>query len=177
MAQGVSGGNSGNTIFSATDKKIAALVVHDVMVVKKEVEVQVPKYVEKIVEVPKYVDKEVIVTNVKVLQDTVRTQNVEVEEKVIIVERPTYRDVEVERPVFKNVEVTNYTIKKVDFPVEVPRITEKLVVKEIPIEVKTYTLVEEIIKVPKIQYVPTEVERVVWKDVPRERCSHCGKEI
>ena len=53
----------------------------------------------------------------------------------------------------------------------------KLVVREVPIEVKTYKLVEEIIRVPRIQYIPTEVERVVWKDVSRERCEHCGKEI
>ena len=31
--------------------------------------------------------------------------------------------------------------------------------------------------VQKIINVPTEVERIVWKDVPRERCSKCGKEI
>lgn len=171
------GGGSSSTNISGKTEKIKALVVEDVHILTKEVEVQVPKYIEKIVEVPKYVTKDITVHNVKVVEDTVRTQNVEVEEKVIVVERPTFRDVEVERPVYKNVEVTNYTIKKIDFPVEVPRITEKLVVKEIPIEVKKYTLVEEIIKVPKIQYVPTEIERVVWKDVPRERCSHCGKEI
>lgn len=176
MPQGISGGGGGGGLITKSEK-MAALVVNDVQVIRREVEVQVPKYVEKIVEVPKYVDKEVTVTHVKVVEDTVRTQNVEVEEKIIQVERPKFVDITVERPVFKDVEVTNYTIKKVDFPVEVPRITEKIVVKEIPVEIKKYVLVEEIIKVPKIQYVPTEVERVVWKDVPRERCSHCGKEI
>lgn len=175
MGQMAGGGSSGN--ISVKSEKIATLTVQDVNLITKEVEVQVPKYVEKIVEVPKYVPKEITVTDVKVVENTVRTQNVEVEEKVIQVDKPIFKDVEVERPVFKNVEVTNYTIKKIDFPVEVPRVTEKIVIKEIPTEVKTYTLVEEIIKVPKIQYVPTEVERVVWKDVPRERCSHCGKEI
>ena len=58
-----------------------------------------------------------------------------------------------------------------------PRVVEKVVIKEVPIEVKIYKLVEELIKVPKIQYIPTEVERIVWKDVYRERCEKCGKEV
>ncbi len=176
MGQGVSGGGGGQRL-DIKGEKITALVVEDVKILTREVEVQVPRYVEKIVEVPKFVDKVIEVTSIKVIGDTVRTQNVEVEERVITIEKPVYKEVEIERPIFKNVEVTNYVVKKVDFPVEVPRITEKVIVKEIPIEVKKYVLVEEIIKVPKIQYVPTEVERVVWKDVPRERCNHCNKEV
>ena len=61
--------------------------------------------------------------------------------------------------------------------IEVPRVVEKVVIKEIPVEVKVVKLVEEIIKVPKILYMPTEVERIVWKAVYRERCEKCGKEV
>jgi len=60
---------------------------------------------------------------------------------------------------------------------EVLKVVEKIKIDEKVVEVIVYKLVEEIIKVPKIQYIPTEVERVVWKDVVREKCSHCGKEI
>ena len=54
---------------------------------------------------------------------------------------------------------------------------EKLVIKEVPYEVKVPKFVEEIVKVQKIVYVPTEVERIVWKDVYREKCEKCGKEV
>jgi len=176
MGQGVSGGG-GNNRLQLKGEKIQALVVEDVHILTKEVEVQVPKFVEKIVEVPKYVPREVIDTQITVKNETVTTQSVVVEEKVIEVTRPIFKDVIVDRPVYKDVEIEKYTVKRVDLPIEVPRVTEKVKIIEKEFEVLVPKMVEEIIKVPKIVYVPTEVERVVWKDVPRERCSHCGKPV
>ena len=159
------------------EKKINALVVEDVKVVTREVEVVVPKFVERIVEVPVYVNKEVEVTHVKVNTETVTTQNITVEERIVEVPKLVEKDVIVERPVYKPVEVKDVTIRKVEMPVEVPRITEKLKIVEQEYVVKVPKLVEEIIKVPQIKYIPTEVERIIWKDVPRERCAHCGKMV
>lgn len=173
---GVSGGRQD---LVGKDIKINPLVVHDVKVVTQEYTVEVPKYVEKIVEVPKFIAKDIVVTHVKVVEETVTTQNVVVKDKVIEVERPVYKDVEIERPVYKTIEVQDVVIKKVEkvVEIEVPRYIEKLHIIKKEQEVIVPKLVEEIIKVPKIRYVPTEVERIVWKDVPRERCKHCSKEI
>ena len=43
--------------------------------------------------------------------------------------------------------------------------------------IKEYKLVEEEIRVPHVKYIPTEVERIVWKDVDRKKCKECGKEV
>jgi len=43
--------------------------------------------------------------------------------------------------------------------------------------VREYKLVEEEIRVPHIKYIPTEIERVVFKDVEKKRCKECGKEV
>jgi len=161
------GGGSGDSGVEERVEKMSALVVQDVIVRKREVIVQVPKFVEtiveKVIEVPKLILKEITVTDAKIETRVVYVDRVEYRDKVVEVPRVTIKD--------------EVVVRKVDKPVEVERVVEKLVVREVPIEVKTYKLVEEIIRVPRIQYIPTEVERVVWKDVSRERCEHCGKEL
>jgi len=166
MGQGASGGGGSETMEVLKEGKISSLVVHDVTVIKKEIRVEVPKFVEKIVEVPKFIDRAVEVTDVRV-NEVVRE---------VQVPKFVEKKIEVEVPDYKKVEVKDVTIKRVEVPVEVQHVIEKTKIVEKVFEVKVPKLVEEIIKVPRIQYVPTEVERVVWKDVPRERCSKCGKE-
>ena len=166
-------------VLQDSTKKMSALVVEDVKVVTRTVNVDVPVYKDKIIEVPKvkYVDEIITVTKPKIVEETVKTQNVEVIEKTVEVEVPVFTDVAVDRPVFRDVEVLRVSIKEKEKIIEVPRVIQKTKIIEEELIVKVPKLVEEIIRVPRIQYVPTEVERIVWKDVPRERCSSCNKEI
>lgn len=169
----------GTTEQAGKDRKIGSLVIEDVKVVEREIYVDRPVYKEVIIEVPKvkYVDEIVTVTKPKIIEETVRTQTVQVEEKTLQVERPVYTDITIERPVYKDVEVIRTTIKEQEKIIEIPRVIQKTKIIEEELVVKVPKLVEEVIRVPRIQYIPTEVERIVWKDVPRERCSHCNKEI
>lgn len=167
MGHGVGGGGGETLGTKIVSEKINPLVVNDVRVLTREVEVERPKYVER----------EIVVTNVNVKEETVTTQHVEVVNKIVEVSKPVFKEVVIQRPVYIDKEVADVKIKRVDLPVNVPRIVEKVEVREREFEVKVPKLVEEIVKVPKIVYVPTEVERIIWKDVPRERCKHCGKEV
>jgi hypothetical protein len=69
-------GGGGNGRLNVKSEKVNALVVEDVHILVKEVEVQVPKFVERVVEVPVYVNKENAVTNVTDNQETVTTKYV-----------------------------------------------------------------------------------------------------
>lgn len=163
----------------AKDNKIGSLIVENVKVLTRTVEVDKPIYKDKIIEIPKvkYVDEIITVTKPKIVEEIVKTQNVTVDETTVEVERPVFTDVPVDRPIFKDVEVLRVNIKEEEKVIEVPRVVQKTKVIEEELIIKVPKLVEEIVRVPRIQYVPTEVERIVWKDVPRERCSSCGKEI
>jgi len=156
------------------DKKI---VLEDVEIRTKVVEIQVPRFVDKIVELPIYKNKEIVVTDVKVVEREVETQTFKLHENLVEIDKPYYKEVVVEVPRFVNKDIINPIFKDTEVMREVLKVVEKIKIEEKVVEVTTYKLVEEIVKVPKIQYIPTEVERVVWKDVPRERCSHCGKGI
>ena len=178
MAQAVSGGSAQkDPLKGLREEKIKAIVVTDVKIIEREQEVIVPKFVERQVTVPKYVNKEILVHDVQVVPTVVHTETVKVVEKEYEVEKPVFKDVVIEVPKYKTKEIIEPVVIRKEIEVEVPRVIEKIKVVEKPYEVKTYKLVEEIIKVPKIKYIPTEVERIVWKDVPRERCKHCNREI
>lgn len=174
---GAVGGDSGSGFKVVKETLGKKLVIENVEIHTKIVEVQVPKFVDRIVETPKFVPKEIVVTDVKVNEKVVETQTVVVKEVVKTIDKPSYKEVIVEVPKFTDREVINYIIKNVEKIVEVPKVVENIRVIEKPIEVTTYKLVEELIKVPKISYHPVEVERIVWKDVPREKCVHCGREV
>lgn len=89
-------------------------------------------------------------------------------------EKPVCSDVPYERPVITNKEYTLVTFKDLEairqamelMPQVIKNMNE-LVDKLTTI--KNYKLVEQEIKVPKITWVPREEERIVWKDVERER--------
>lgn len=178
MGQGVSPGQGRTGGLRATkDAKIRALVVEDIKILEKEFEVMVPKFVEKIIEVPEYRKKEIVVHDVKVLPVEVTAETVKLVERKVPIDKPVYIDVTVEVPVFKKKEIIEPIIIQHETTIEVPRVIEKVRIEERVVPITKYKLVEEMVKVPKIVYVPTTVERIVWKDVPRERCKHCSKEI
>lgn len=122
--------------------KYATRVEETIKFVPKEVEVDVPKWVSKDVEIP--VKKEVPL-------EILTIQNLE-QVQQLIKDLPTI------------IENLNSAV------VAITAFTEdiKLAQKEIA-ALRGTKLVEEIIKVPKLEYHTIEVERIVWKDVPRER--------
>ena len=186
MGQGVAGGSGGEGMEIVEKGKISALVVDDVKVIKKEVRVEVPKYVDK--EQIKYVNKEEKQVKYNTMEETTTKFNVEEKSTVKYVpkEEDTVRyipkDVEVEKAIIKEKVLTITTFKDVDAIKAMAALVPGLVkaVDELTEKLKTvkdYKLVEQIVKADKIQFVPTEVERIVWKDVSRERCSKCSKEV
>jgi hypothetical protein len=178
MGQGTVGAGSDDLGLKVVKEKVGGkIVLEDIEIRTKVVEVQVPKFVQKIVELPVYTNKEIIVMDVKVVNREVETQTFKLKENIVEVDKPSYKEVIVEVPRFISKEIISPVIKDVVVEREVLRVVEKIKVEEKVVEVITYKLVEEIIKVPKIQYVPTEIERIVWKDVYRERCDKCGKEV
>jgi len=191
-----SGGSTSNGIKEVCVGKVAQLVVEDIKIKHREYEVDVPvykdkeqiRYVTKDEDQTKFntVEKETIiyvpkeVETVKYqprVEETVRYKVKEIEvEKPVMVEKPY------EKPVMVSREVEIITYKDVDAIKELIGLVKDLreEVKETKKnldEIKKYVLVEEIIRVPKINYKPTEVERIVWKDVSRERCQSCGGEV
>lgn len=110
--------------------------------------------------------------------------------KEVEVEKPVPVEKEYEKPVVKEVEYEVLKPKDIhilkDFLEEIPRLTKAMyealtAIRAFNADLKKaednvgrlrdYKLVEEVIKVPKIEYVPVQVERVVWKNVERERPS------
>ncbi len=197
MGGGVSGGGSGKSGLEVLKtENIKALVVDSVKVRTREYVVEVPKY--KSVEQIKYNTKEETTTKFNVseektikyrpinvdtikynpvLQDTTKYIPVAVEiEKPVVVEK-VY-----EKPVVIKKAYTIATIRDMQNVLDLVAIIPKLsqTIAELTIKLnglKEYKLVEEIVKAPKIIYVPREEERIVWKDVPRERCKECSKEV
>jgi hypothetical protein len=177
---------------------IKALVVEDVKILKRVIVVDVPKYIP--VEQIKFTTKEETQTKlitkeeqtIKFIvkeepttkfvpreEETIRYKLVEKEYEV---ERPVLKDKMYERPVLVDKEYVLATYRDVDALKELFSLIPKAMdeIQRLKLElakVREYKLVEEIVRVPQIKYIPTEVERVVWKDVPRERCKECGKEI
>jgi len=191
MSASGGGGTQSSPSYKTKEKKLTkALVVEDVQIVEKKMVVNVPVLVEKKKEqikyetkteqqvkykteekpTTRYIPREEDTVKYRVVeQDTIRYMPKEVE-----VERPVAVPKEYERPVVKEkiVEIVSYTdlaaIKS--FKDMMPELLQEI--KDIRKEldgIKKYKLVEELVKVPKIQYMPTPVERIVWKDVERSR--------
>ena len=192
MAHGVSGGGSNNS-FQLKEEKITALVVNDVKVRTKTYEVRVPKYIDheqikynttvenqvryRTVEKDtlRYVEKKAETTKFNVVeQDTIRF--IPVDRKV---ERPVPIDKPYERPVIvdKEYQIATYgDVAALRELIEIlPAVKRELKdLKEELDKLKKYKLVEEVVKVPRLEYYTVKQERIIWKDVPRERCKKCG---
>jgi hypothetical protein len=195
MGCNVSGGG-GDEPLKLKDEKINSLVVEDVKVVKKEYEVEVPKYVEKpqvkyvekVENQVKYntVEKETVKYDVKseptVKYDVKTEETIQYVPKEVKVEKPVPTDVVYERPVIRDKEYVIATYKDIEAIRELMKVVPELMkqlgeLKTKIMNTKDVKLVEETIKVPKLSWVTREEERIVWKDVPRERCKRCSGEI
>jgi cytochrome c biogenesis protein ResB len=189
MAQSVSSGNT-NSGEDRVEKLQGALVVNDVIIKQRVKVVEVPelKYVVKEVEYEKPVAKEVeTIIYVPREEGTVKFT---VEEKEII--KYNVKDVEVERPIITEREYERPTIKDKEYerPVIVEKVYEVITptdiesikeLKNLMVDMreeiaklkaelaglKSYKLVEDVVKVPKLKWETVNVERIVWKDVER----------
>ena len=167
----------------------APLTIEDVRVVKKEMIVDWPKlnivpttkyvvkeeatkkYVSKEEPTTKYVTKEVDTTKYNVREETT-TKYIPKDEETI---KYTIKKVPTEKfiPVEKEVDLITY--KDLGAIKELLKILPELM-KHLK-TLKEYKLVTEEIKVPDVKYIPTEVPRVVFKDIPKERCAVCGRVV
>jgi len=190
MGHTISGGGKAQTPSMIKGEKTldSALVVEKVVIreVPRVYEVPVVKNVEtmqvklitkeeeqiryKTVERPTvcYVVDERPTTKFNTIEEqTIKYIPIEVKvEKPLVVEKPY------ERPVIKEKEYTIATVKDIENLRELLELVPKLVsevnaLKSKLNEIKDYKLVEKIIDVPKIQWINTPVERVVWTDVER----------
>jgi len=187
-AIGGGGRQSGPTYKTESGKLTKALVVEDVQIITKNIEVPIYKLVDvpreqvkyetKIEEQTRYTTKEESTTKYIPKEEITTKYNV-VEEattkyvpKEVSVERPVPVPKEYERPVIKEtiVELVSYsdTVAIKSFIELMPQLLEETrkLKKELD-ELRRYKLVEQVIKVPKIEWVTTPVERIIWKDVER----------
>ena len=191
MGAGGGGGTASTPNYKSVEKKLpAALVVKDIEIIeeKRVIEIPVIKEIEKeqIVyrnkeeEQTKFNTKEE--TTIKYVpkeEETVRYKTVEHETvkyvtKEVECERPKPVDKLYERPVIREKEYELVTFKDLEAITKAMDLIPKLVTMVEALQNKLeslydYKLVEKEIKVPQITYVPTPVERIVWKDVSRER--------
>ncbi len=177
---------------------LKAIVVEDVRLLKRTFIVDVPKYrtvdqiryniieenttkynriekdtteyIRKVVETKEFIRKE---------EDTIKYKLVEKEYEV---ERPVPVDKRYERPVIVDKEYIIATYKDVDALKDllslIPRVMNEMEMMKAELaKMKDYKLVEEVLRVPKVKWIPTKTERIVWKDVNKERCEKCRGEV
>ncbi len=151
--------------------KVPHVVYEDVPTVRYTVQEQpTTKYIAGTATTTNYVatEKETVKYNVR------EEQTIKYIPKEVVVEKPVVHEkiIEViyEKPVIIEKEYTVLASKDMvlikELATMVPKLLDELA------KLRKYTLVEEIVKVPKLQYEPITVERVVWKD--SARCSKCG---
>ena len=185
------GGRAEGPSYKMHDNKLTrAIVVEDVRIIEKRVEVpvyslkEIPreqiKYETKTETQTRYVTKEVETVRYEVKEKDTTKFRVKEEEtikyipKEIEVERPVIVPKEYEKPVVREkvVDVVSVsdlaTIKTfVDY---VPKLVKAVDELQKRLEkVVNYKLVEKVIEAPVIQWINTPVERIVWKDVVREK--------
>ena len=168
------------------------LIIDKVVFKRREEIIDIPKINYKVTneETTKYIRRDEPTTKyVKREEET--TQYIPRNEETT---RYISRDVECERPIPIDREYERPVIKEVTYekPKLVEKVVEVIVVKNLD-EVKScislvkelneqlgklsthlstlreYKLVEELVRVPRIEYKPVYVERIVWTDVIRER--------
>ena len=175
----------------ATEKVIEGkteITVDKLRIREQIVDVQVPKFVEKVVEIekPVYIDKETtryvtidepttryISKDVETIKYVTREQ--EMIKPVIIekqYERPVVVDREYERPVIKEdlIEISRIVDLQSlgELVRQVKALSEELPFLREQIEgIRNLKLVEEVVKVPKIEYITVQVERIEWVPVKR----------
>ena len=192
MAQSYSGSGKSETPSYKTkgEKLTKALVIEEVRIIEVPKVYEVPviktitkeqvkydtktasqvKYrtVEK--ETVKYVPKEEETTKYNVVEmDTIKYVPIELK-----VEKPVAVDKPYERPVIVDKEYTIASIKDMENVRKLMELLPKLSLEVDNLRTKVAALkdvklVEKVIEAPKVQWINTPVERIVWKDVERER--------
>lgn len=185
-AQG--GGAQGTKPLVRTEELINSIVLKDVKVIEQRYTVNIPdvhlveteyeKPVLKEVETIKYVPKEVEST--KFITKEVET--VKYVPRDVDCERPIIREVEYEKPLIitktyekpllqeKVYEVLGSgTLSDIKATVEaVKELSEAMATLKKHLDsLREYKLIEEVVKIPKPEFYPVKVERVVWEDVKR----------
>ena len=175
MAQGTSGGGQKAAPKGEIQKLgESKLVVENVEIIRTRIPIEIPEIIRKTEDTIQYVVKteptvrydaraeETVryvprdVETIKYLPREESTTRYVVDE--VRVEKPICVDTPYERPVVTNKEYTLVTFKDLEAIREALDLLPKLMA-EIR-EIKKVKLVEEIIKVPKINYVPTDVYRI-----------------
>ena len=191
MATNIGGGGMGSQpLISGKDEVIRALVITDVKVIEKIKEVIIPqikymeteqvKYVTKDEPQFKYITKELDTVKYKVKEEDTTRFVVKEEETIkyvpreVSVEKPVIVDKPYERPVIKEKEYVIATVKDIENLRELMDLVPKLItqVQNLKIDLnalRNYKLIEEVVKVPKVEWINTPVERIVWKDVERTK--------
>ena len=192
MGHGMSGGGKTDTpAYKVKGEKLTkAIVIEEVKIIEVPKVYEVPKIEFVKQEQIKYTTKEE--TQVKYLTEVQNTTRYNVSEQTTVkfnikeeatikyvpkeveVEKPVLTDVPYERPVITTKEYNIASIKDMDniralmkFIPEMSKAIDELR-KKVESLVK-YKLVEKVLDAPKIKWVPTTVERIIWKDVERER--------
>ncbi|KKN51696.1 hypothetical protein LCGC14_0619830 [marine sediment metagenome] len=152
-----------------------------VPVIKTKVEEQV-KYKTKVEEQVKYktVEKPTVKYGVVEEQTTkfkvTEKETIKFVVKEVSVERPIPVDKPYERPRIVEKEYVIASIKDMENVRSLMDLVPKLVVELGELrkkmnELRDVKLVEKVIEVPRLQWITTPVERIVWKDVERNRPS------
>jgi hypothetical protein len=175
MAQSASGGGQKPVPKGVTQSLGSAkLVVENVEVIRTRIPIEIPEIIRKTEETTQYVVKNETTTRyIPSDEPTTRYVPREVETIRYIpreeqttrylvdevrVEKPICIDTPYERPIVTNKEYTLVTFKDLEAIREAIDLLPKLVaeVKEL----RKVKIVEEVVKVPKINYVPTDVFRI-----------------
>lgn len=192
MGHEVSGGSSEEQVVGTVKKAGSHIVLENVVVKNRQIIVDIPVVKQRVIEEDstKYNKVDEDTTKYNTINKSTIKYNVEEKETVkynVKVEDTTkYNVLEVtcEKPVLqpKVYEIPKLVEKKVVVTSagDVETLQEMLTLaralkKELPNlmellkDLKEYKLIEQVIKVPKIEYFVTPVERIEWVDVKRER--------
>ncbi len=192
MGHGASGaGRSPTPTYKTKGEKLTkALVIEEVRVIEVPKEFIVPRITYKNQEQIKLITHEEtqIKYNTKVVDTTKynrvekdTTEYIRKEEptteyvvKKVEVELPVPIDTPYERPVINNKEYTIASIKDMANVRALMDLIPKMskAIDDLKKKVESlveYKLVEKVIDAPKINWISTDVERIVWTDVDRER--------
>lgn len=192
MGHGASGaGRTPTPTYKTKGEKLTkALVIEEVRVIEVPQEFIVPRITYKDQEQIKLITNEETQTkyNTKV-EDTTKYNKIEKDTieyirkeeptteyvaKKVEVELPVPIDTPYERPVLTNKEYTIASIKDMEnvraLMDLLPKMSQAIDELRKKVEGLTkYKLVEKEIDAPKINWIPTNVERIIWTDVERER--------
>lgn len=193
MGQHVGGSSGSSASFKPRNEKLNhKLVIEDIEIVERKKIVDVPelRYVPKNVEYERPVIKDVETIRYRLKEEkttkyvveekrTVKyiPKEVECEKPVVVLktyERPILEEVKYEKPVLHEhvYEVAN--VKDIDMVKELIGMVRELrselsTLKTELDKLRNYKLIEEVVKVPKIQWHTERVERIEWVNVKRER--------